>query len=66
MTHDVMQSHELSRGVHIVVATPGKLIDMLEKRRITLDVCRSVCHDSGTEWTSEHVADTSASTRLTA
>ena len=35
-----IQSSALQRGVHIVVATPGKLIDMLEKKRITLDVCR--------------------------
>jgi hypothetical protein len=34
------QAFALHSGVHIVVATPGKLIDMLEKKRITLDVCR--------------------------
>ena len=28
------------RGVHIVVATPGRLMDMLNKKMMTLDVCR--------------------------
>eukprot|EP00037_Helgoeca_nana_P027919 m.324454 g.324454 ORF g.324454 m.324454 type:complete len:606 (-) comp27630_c1_seq1:1315-3132(-) len=27
-------------GVHIVVATPGRLKDMLKRRRLTLEVCR--------------------------
>lgn len=39
------QFHALQRGVHIVVATPGKLIDMLEKKRMNLDVCRYICFD---------------------
>lgn len=29
-------------GVHMVVATPGRLKDMLSKRRMTLDICRLV------------------------
>ncbi|KAG1837720.1 P-loop containing nucleoside triphosphate hydrolase protein [Suillus subalutaceus] len=29
------QSHVLNKGLHIVVATPGRLIDMLEKRKFT-------------------------------
>ncbi|THH05977.1 hypothetical protein EW145_g4402 [Phellinidium pouzarii] len=33
------QSHTLNKGLHIVVATPGRLIDMLEKRRFTLESC---------------------------
>lgn len=27
-------------GVHVMVATPGRLIDMLNKKMVTLDVCR--------------------------
>ena len=30
----------IRKGVHIVVATPGRLIDMLNKKMVTLDVCR--------------------------
>ena len=30
---------------HIVVATPGRLIDMLEKRRFNLDGCKYLCMD---------------------
>jgi len=32
----------LFRGVHIMVATPGRLMDMLDKKMINLDVCRLV------------------------
>ena len=32
------------KGVHIVVATPGRLMDMLNKKMMTLDVCRYVPH----------------------
>ncbi|KZT66838.1 DEAD-domain-containing protein [Daedalea quercina L-15889] len=39
------QSHVLSKGIHIVVATPGRLIDMLEKKRFTFDNCRYLCMD---------------------
>ncbi len=39
------QSHILAKGVHIVVATPGRLIDMLEKKRFNLDTCRYLCMD---------------------
>ena len=28
------------RGVHIVVATPGRLMDMLDKKIMNLEVCR--------------------------
>jgi len=28
------------RGVHIVVATPGRLMDMLNKKIMNLEVCR--------------------------
>ena len=33
------------RGVHIAVATPGRLMDMLDKRIIMLDVCRYLVLD---------------------
>uniref|UniRef100_T1IMH1 RNA helicase n=1 Tax=Strigamia maritima TaxID=126957 RepID=T1IMH1_STRMM len=32
-------------GCHIVVATPGRLMDMLNKKMLTLDVCRYLCLD---------------------
>jgi ATP-dependent RNA helicase DDX41 len=39
------QSHVLNKGLHIVVATPGRLIDMLEKKRFTFDQCKYLCMD---------------------
>ncbi|KZT20249.1 DEAD-domain-containing protein [Neolentinus lepideus HHB14362 ss-1] len=39
------QSHVLNNGLHIVVATPGRLIDMLEKKRFTFNNCKYVCMD---------------------
>ncbi|KAI0807058.1 P-loop containing nucleoside triphosphate hydrolase protein [Fomes fomentarius] len=39
------QSHVLNKGLHIVVATPGRLIDMLEKKRFTFDNCKYFCMD---------------------
>jgi len=33
------------KGVHMVVATPGRLMDMLNKKMMTLDVCRYLCLD---------------------
>ncbi|PSC71624.1 DEAD-box ATP-dependent RNA helicase 35 [Micractinium conductrix] len=32
-------------GIHMVVATPGRLKDMLTKRRMTFDICRYLCLD---------------------
>ncbi len=32
-------------GVHVVVATPGRLMDMLNKKMMSLDVCRYLCLD---------------------
>lgn len=31
--------------MHIIVATPGRLMDMLDKKMIKLDVCRYLCMD---------------------
>ncbi|TIC27923.1 P-loop containing nucleoside triphosphate hydrolase protein [Wallemia mellicola] len=39
------QSETLQNGFHIVVATPGRLLDMLEKGKITLFSCRYLCLD---------------------
>ena len=36
------QWHTLSDGIHIVVATPGRLMDMLEKKKFNLDLCKYV------------------------
>ena len=42
----VNQSLEIiRRGVHILVATPGRLMDMLDKKMVRLDVCRYLCMD---------------------
>jgi len=35
----------IRRGCHMMVATPGRLMDMLNKKMITLDVCRYFCMD---------------------
>lgn len=35
----------LKKGVHIMVATPGRLMDMLDKKMVTLSVCRYLCMD---------------------
>jgi len=42
-----------SRGVHMVVATPGRLMDLLDKKILTLDICRYVLHSHkiGFKWT---------------
>jgi ATP-dependent RNA helicase DDX41 len=41
------QSHVMSNGFHIIVATPGRLQDMLEKRKFTCDSCRCVGLEGG-------------------
>lgn len=35
----------IKRGVHIMVATPGRLIDMLNTKIVNLSVCRYLCMD---------------------
>jgi len=37
--------NSMVRGCHIMVATPGRLLDNLEKRLFNLDVCRYMCLD---------------------
>ncbi|PWY98083.1 P-loop containing nucleoside triphosphate hydrolase protein [Testicularia cyperi] len=39
------QQYTMNKGFHIVVATPGRLQDMLEKKRFSLDSCRYLCLD---------------------
>ena len=39
------QAHSLNQGFHIAVATPGRLIDMLERKRFNLDGCKYLCMD---------------------
>jgi superfamily II DNA/RNA helicase len=41
----VMADLVREKGVHIVVATPGRLKDLLHRRRMTLDACRYLCLD---------------------
>jgi ATP-dependent RNA helicase DDX41 len=36
------QADVLNKGVHIVVATPGRLMDMLEKKKLNLENCKCV------------------------
>lgn len=33
------------RGVHIVVCTPGRILDILNKKMMNMDVCRYVVFD---------------------
>ncbi|XP_058832428.1 ATP-dependent RNA helicase abstrakt [Topomyia yanbarensis] len=35
----------IQQGCHIMVATPGRLMDMLDKKLVKLDVCRYLCMD---------------------
>jgi ATP-dependent RNA helicase DDX41 len=39
------QLSNCSNGVHIAVCTPGRLIDLLTRKVISLDVCRYLCMD---------------------
>ena len=32
-------------GVHVITATPGRLMDMLDKKMLNLEVCRYLCLD---------------------
>lgn len=41
------QTERSSQGVHVVVATPGRLIDMLNKEKMTLAFCKLFCLDEG-------------------
>ena len=45
----VMQIRALKKGVHIVVATPGRLIDMIERKAIDLEKVKYVVLDEADE-----------------
>ena len=34
-------------GVHMIVATPGRLNDHLTKKRVNLDICKYIVLDEG-------------------
>ncbi|MFI5192713.1 MAG: DEAD/DEAH box helicase [Chitinophagales bacterium] len=44
-----MQIRDLRRGVHIVVATPGRLIDLIERKAINLEEIKYVVLDEADE-----------------
>lgn len=33
------------RGIHMVVATPGRLMDLLNRKKLNLDNCKYLCMD---------------------
>lgn len=37
--------NQIRNGVHIVVATPGRLSDLLNKKKINLDICKYITLD---------------------
>ena len=39
------QLRELQRGCHLLVATPGRLVDFLERNKVGLEFCRFLCLD---------------------
>jgi len=39
------QMRELDRGCHLLVATPGRLVDFLERGKISLEFCKYLCLD---------------------
>ena len=39
------QSDAFRKGVHCVIATPGRLKDLLSKKRLNLGLCRYLCLD---------------------
>ena len=39
------QMRDLDRGCHVLVATPGRLVDMLERGKISLEFCRFLVLD---------------------
>uniref|UniRef100_A0A7S3QQS8 RNA helicase n=1 Tax=Dunaliella tertiolecta TaxID=3047 RepID=A0A7S3QQS8_DUNTE len=40
-----LQYDTLKNGCHMAVCTPGRLKDLLHKKRMTLDICRYICLD---------------------
>lgn len=40
-----LQGFSLLSGVHMMVATPGRLMDLLQKKMVSLDICRYLALD---------------------
>ena len=36
-----------SQGVHCIIATPGRLCDLLQKKKLNMDICKYFCLDEG-------------------
>ena len=39
------QTALLQKGLHMIVATPGRLLDMLNKKKFNADLCKYLCLD---------------------
>ena len=39
------QMRELDRGCHLLIATPGRLVDFLDRGKISLEFCNHLCLD---------------------
>ena len=39
------QMRELDRGCHLLIATPGRLVDFLDRGKISLEYCNHLCLD---------------------
>jgi ATP-dependent RNA helicase DeaD len=44
------QIRRLHAGVHVVVGTPGRIMDHLRRETLELDVIRMVVLDEGDDW----------------
>ena len=49
------QMRDLERGCHLLVATPGRLVDMLERGKVGLDNCRYLVLDEADRWAREGI-----------
>ncbi len=45
----VVQLRQLARGAHVIVGTPGRIMDHLERKSLKLDALRSLVLDEGDE-----------------
>ena len=43
------QIHSLKRGVHIIVATPGRLLDLMERKTVSLSTVHNIVMDEADE-----------------
>jgi superfamily II DNA/RNA helicase len=41
------QIQDLERGCHVLVATPGRLIDMIERGKVNVSAIKYLCIDEG-------------------